>query len=508
VLLDLFFGALSAYVTQVHLIVLAVAGVLIGIVLGALPGISSTMALAILLPVSFGLEPAPAMLFLIAVFVSSVYGGSISAILINIPGTPGSIVTQFDGYPMAQQGRAGHALSYALLGSTAGGLIGLALLVLLAPAVASAAMNFRSPEFTMAAVFGLVLLSFASEGSTFRGILAGIIGLLCGMVGFDKLTDISRFDFGSPTLQAGIELVPLTVGIFGLAEVLRNIAAGSASLPRVPALGKLFPPIVSLVKLWGSVLRGGLIGTFVGAVPAAGSAIAVALSYEQERRLSKNRARFGQGEPAGIVGPESANSSAIGGALIPMMTLGIPGDSMTAVLMGALLVHGLRPGPNLFANNPDFVASVYASLFLSVVLTLVVGFAFIRVITTVMRIPQYIMFTIITLLCIVGSFAIRNSLGDVFVMIFFGVVGYLLFLARTPPAPLAFGLILGPLLEENLRRSLILSQGSWSIFIERPISAALLLLSVATLLFPIVTPMLKRRFGRPSILSSPSRPAE
>lgn len=495
-LLDLFGSVLLGYLMQPDLLLLALLGVVVGIVLGALPGVSSTMALAILLPVSFGLEAHAAMLFLIAVFIASVYGGSISAILINIPGTPGAIVTQFDGYPMAQQGKAGQALSYALIASTIGGLIGLALLVMLAPLVAAAAMSFRSPEFAMAAVFGLVLLSFASSGSTFRGILVGVIGLICGMVGFDGITDVSRFDFGTPALQAGIELVPLTVGIFGLAEVLRNLSVGLGQLPKVPPLGTLFPPLGRIVGLWKTMLRGGLIGTLVGAIPAAGSAIAVALSYAQEKKLSKTPEAFGKGEPAGIAGPEAANSAGVGGSLVPMMTLGIPGDSMTAVLMGALLIHGLRPGPLLFANDPGFVANIYAAIFFAIVLTFVIGTTFMRVITFTMRIPPYIMLCGITLLCVVGSFAIRNNINDVYIMIFFGFVGYFLYTIKLPPAPLAFGVILGPIVEENIRRSLIIGRGSWSIFIERPISLALIVISLLVILVPLLEPSAKRLYAR------------
>lgn len=485
-ILDSFLSALPATLASPEAMLLAAIGIAVGIVLGALPGVSSTMALAILLPVSFGMDPGSAILFLIAVFISSVYGGSISAILINIPGTPGAIVTQFDGYPMAKSGRAGHALFYALLASSVGGLIGLALLVTLAPLVVAAAMNFRSPEFAMAAVFGLVLLSFASSGAMFRSILVGVIGLICGMVGYDTLTDIGRFDFSTPTLQSGIELVPVTVGIFGLAEVLRNLSASKAQIAKVPPLGSLFPPLRQIVAQWKAILRGGFIGTFVGAVPAAGSAIAVALAYAQEKRFSKTPENFGKGEPTGITGPESANSAGVGGSLVPMMTLGIPGDSMTAVLMGSLLIHGLRPGPLLFSNNPAFVANIYVALLVSIVLTFVLGLLLMRVITYLMRVPPYIMMCIITLLCIVGSFAIRNSISDVFIMLFFGFVGYFLYVIRVPPASLAFGLILGPILEENIRRSLIISRGSWSIFIERPISLTLLLLSVLVMLLPLL----------------------
>lgn len=493
---DLFLPTLLDYMASPQMWALAVAGVVIGIVLGALPGVSSTMALAILLPVSFGLEPGQAMLFLIAVFVASVYGGSISAILINIPGTPGAIVTQFDGYPMAQQGRAGHALTYALLASALGGLVGLALLVTLAPVVANAAMSFRSPEFAMAAVFGLVLLSFAAGGSIFRGILVGAVGVLLGMVGFDRLTDIGRFDFGHRSLQTGIELVPVTVGIFGLAEVLRNLAQGAGGLPKVPPIGRLRPPLATLLPLWKSVARGSLIGTFIGAIPAAGSAIAVALSYAQEKRFSRTPEAFGKGEPAGVAAPEAANSASVGGSLVPMMTLGIPGDPVTAVLMGALLIHGLRPGPMLFANNPGFVAGIYVAMFLAIVLTLIIGFASIRAVAAVMKIPRTLLFCTIGLLCVVGAFAIRNSLFDVYVMLAFGIVGYGLYLLRLPAAPLVFGLILGPILEENLRRSLILSRGSWQVFLERPISLILILLSLAAILSPLVLALWQRRQTR------------
>ncbi len=496
-ILEHFADTLLTTLLDPRLMLLVVVGVGIGIVLGALPGVSSTMALAILLPVSFGLEPGAAMLFLIAVFMASVYGGSISAILVNIPGTPGAIVTQFDGYPMAQSGRAGHALAYALIASSIGGLIGLTLLITLAPGVVAVAMSFRSPEFAMAAVFGLVLLSFASGGSTFRGILVGLIGLLCGMVGFDALTDVSRFDFGTAALQGGVELVPLTVGIFGLAEVLRNLAARDGALPPVPSIGSMIPPLGSIARLWKTILRGGVVGTFVGAIPAAGSAISVAIAYAQEKRLSRHPERFGKGEPAGIAGPEAANSAGVGGSLVPMMTLGIPGDPITAVLMGALLIHGLRPGPLLFANEPGFVATIYVAVFLAVLLTLLIGFGFMRIIAQVMRVPRALLFTAIALLCVVGSFAIRNSMVDVYVMLFFGVVGYLLYMIRIPPAPLAFGLILGPILEENLRRSLIISGGSWSIFIERPIALALLLLSLAAIVAPLVVPLLRRPSMRP-----------
>lgn len=493
-MLNDFLSALGTTLMSPWGLVLAVLGTVLGVVLGAMPGISSTMALAILLPISFSMDPHLAILFLLAVFVASVYGGSISAILINIPGTPGAIVTQLDGYPMARSGRAGEALTFALVSSTLGGLIGLLVLVLVAPMLAAAAMEFRSPEFTAVAVFGLVLLAYASPGSTIRGMMVGGLGLLCGMVGFDSLTDIPRFTFDSPVLEGGIELVPLCVGLFGFAEVMKNIGTAGRSYTKsvMPAIGRLWPPMKELLGQWKTMLRGSFIGASVGAIPAAGSAIAVAIAYAQEVRFSKRPDEFGKGVTEGVVAPESANSSSIGGTLIPMMTLGIPGDAITAVLMGSLLIHGLRPGPELFANNPEFVSGVYSSFFLALILTLVIGLLLMRWVAWVTRIPSHILLVVIAVLCVVGSFAIRNTMSDVYIMLAFGLIGYLLNLFRLPAAPLAFGLILGPLLEENLRRSLILGRGSWDIFINSPIALTLLLMSLGAILLPLVAPWFVR----------------
>ena len=338
----------------------------------------------------------------------------------------------------------------------------------------------------MATVFGLTMLAYSTPGSTFRGILSGAVGLLCGMVGFDLVTDVSRFDFGTSASQSGIELVPLTVGLFGLAEVLRGIESGAAHTHPTPALGALTPSFTRLRGLWKTILRGSALGAIIGAIPAAGSAIAVAVSYAQEQRLSKRPDEFGTGVPEGLAGPEAANNACVGGALVPLMTLGIPGDTMTAVLMGALLIHGLRPGPMLFTERPDFVASVYVALFLALLLTVIFGFLLIRHFVTLMRTPSHILLVIIALLCVVGAFAIRNNVTDVYIMVAFGVIGYIMNKLEIPVAPLAFGLILGPILEENLRRSLIISDGSWMVFIGRPIALTMLLLSLGALIYPFL----------------------
>jgi putative tricarboxylic transport membrane protein len=462
---------------------LSVIGVLLGIILGALPGVSSTMSLAVLLPVSFSMSPMHGMMFLMGIFSASVYGGSISAILVNIPGTPGAIVTQMDGYPMAQKGRAGEALTYALLASTFGGILGWLLLVVLAPLVAQMALHFQSPEYAAVTFFGLTMLAYATPGSTFKALIGGVIGLILSTVGLDEVTGASRFDFGIADMQGGIGIIPVAVGIFGLAEVLRNIEGSTSNFEVIKTIKRLIPPWREIRPLWPMAVRGSVIGALVGAIPAAGSAIGVTVAYAQEKRMSDDPDRYGTGIPEGIVSPESANNACVGGALVPMMTLGIPGDSMTAVMVGALLIHGLRPGPQLFVERLDFVAIVYVALLLAILLTLLFGLVGIRAFARILNAPKNVLMTAVAMLCVVGSYAVRNSVFDVLVMIASGAIGYLMHRVKMPVAPVVFGLILGPLLEENIRRSLIVN-GDWWVFVTRPISLVLLLISIFALIYP------------------------
>ena len=493
-----FLTALLAILGSPQAVMLVLIAVALGIILGAVPGISTTMAIAVLLPITFGMEMEMAILFLLGVFIASVYGGSISAILINIPGTPAAMVTQLDGYPMAQRGQGGQALKLALYASTVGGLFGILLLIGVSPLMAAAANMMQSAEFAAIAILGLVMLAFASSTSPVRGVMVGLIGILCGMVGFDTMTDIPRFDYSVPALQGGVDVVAMMLGIFGLAEVMKNLSGASNPDFQRPVIGNAVLSLASIFKRWGSMLRGSVIGAIIGCVPAVGSAIAVSVAYAQEVRLARDKSAFGSGEPRGVVAPEAANSSSIGGSLVPMMTLGIPGDTITAVLMGALLMHGLRPGPLLYVNNPEFFASVYAALFIGVMATLVVGLLLVRAVVRIMGIPPRILLVAIAVLCVVGAFAIRNSISDIYVMIFFGCVGYLLHLLRLPAAPLAFGLILGPILEENLGRALLLSRGAWSVFLDRPIFLAILVLTLVVLLLPVLSG-LWRRLKRPQL---------
>lgn len=486
-------STLGQFVTQPHLVVLALAGTVVGIIFGALPGISSTMALAVLMPLTFGMDATSAITFLMAVFNASVYGGSISAILINIPGTPGSIVTQLDGHPMARAGKAGQAIGFAVLASGFGSLFGLVALASLAPLIARVGSQFQSPEYTALVVFGLTMLAYASPGSTLKGLLAGTLGVLLSMVGLDPLTNVLRLGFGIPELAGGVALVPLAVGVFGLAEVLSALETPAAQLSAVSRIGSVLPGWRELVRLWPTALRGSIIGTLIGAIPAAGSAIAVVLAYTQEKRLSRHPERFGTGIPEGIVAAESANNACIGGAMIPMMTFGIPGDTMTAVLIGALLVHGLRPGPELFREHADFVMAVLVSLAVATVLTTALGLLGARAAARIFALPRHLMLPAIAVLCVVGSYAVNNSFFDVQLMVVFGVLGYLMNKAGVPAGPVVFGLTLGPLFEENLRRTLVVYDGNWWVFLTRPVSVAILGLSALTLLAPALARVVSHR---------------
>lgn len=481
-----FLAVVSELLANPYALAIGVAGTLIGIILGALPGISSTMTLAVLLPFSFSMSAHVAMLFLIGAFYGSVYGGSISAILLNIPGTPGSMVTQLDGYPLARKGEAGKALMYALLASTFGGIMGWLSLFFLAPPLAKAAFAFQSPEYATIMIFGLSMLAYASPGSTFLGVLSGIFGLLLGTVGLDNVTNLSRFDFGIASLQAGINIVPFAVGIFGLGEILRILEAPIVTEKTATKIASMWPKLRDVVRLWATAVRSSIVGIVVGIIPAAGSAVAVSMSYAQEKKLYENKETFGDGNPRGIVAAESGNNSCVGGALIPLLTLGIPGDTMTAVLVGALLVHGLRPGPQLFTEHQDFILSIYLALALSIVVTFLLAVPMMRIFAKLLSAKPRLLYVTVLILCVAGSYAVQNSYFDVVLMIVFGTVGYFFTKIGIPPAPMMFGLVLGPLLEENLRRTLVVYD-SWSVFFTRPICAGMLIVTVAVLFYPLIS---------------------
>ncbi len=455
-----------------HLLIFV--GSVIGLLFGTLPGLSSSMALAIFIPFTFGFTPHQGIAFLITIYTTSVFAGALAAILVNIPGTPSSISTGFDGYPMAQRGEAGRAVGIATVASALGGLVGLIFLMVFSPMIVLLARRFGSWEYVLLAVMGVTMISYISKGSIIKGLLGGTLGLFIATIGEDPIISYPRFSFGTYQLLGGIDFVVILIGLFGLAEVFLQLEKHIRAEPvvqTVSGFGRSFRDVLSRPVC---LIRSSLIGTVIGAIPAAGPSIASVVSYGVAKRSSRNPEEFGNGSIDGILAAESSNNASVGGALIPMMTLGIPGDPMTAVLIGALLVHGLSPGPRLFTDNPAYVSAVYLSYAIALVWVLINGLLGARWYAKLLSIPRHVLLPMIMVLCMVGSYSLNSNLFDVLIMVIFGVIGYLLQKAAISPAPIILGVVLGPMFETNLRRSMILSRGSFMPFVTRPMSLAIL----------------------------------
>lgn len=453
-----------------------------GLVFGALPGLTTTMAIALMVPLTFGADPLVSIAFLIGAYFAGIYGGSVSAILISIPGTPAAMVTVFDGYAMGQKGEAGRAIGLATAASCIGGLMGLLTLALLSPVIARFALEFSAHETVGLALWGLSVVAYIAPGSTLKGLVGATLGLLIGTIGFDSISAWPRFSFGIPDLLDGVGLVPVAIGLFGLTEVLLQVEEGIKELRVTQRIQNVFPDFREIFRHWTTVLRSGFIGVIIGVIPAASPSIAAMVSYGQEKRFSKHGGEMGTGSPVGIIAPETANNACMGGDLVPLLSLGIPGDPISAVLGGAFIIHGLRPGPWLFRDNPDFISTLFWAFLVGIVVTFFLGVGGAQVWARILNTPRYILLPIILVLCVTGSYAIHNSLFDVGLLLGFGVLGYLLKKVGIGPAAMVLGLILGPMLEENLRRALVLGKGSLLPFVTRPISLILFLLVATTLI--------------------------
>ncbi len=472
-------GAGQVFTPRALLLILA--GTLLGIVFGALPGLSSTMALALFTPLTFAMSPAEAIVFLIALYISSVYAGAVAAILVNIPGTPSSIATSFDGYPLSQRGEAGRAIGVATVASVIGGAIGLVVLMVGSPLLAQMARRIGSWEYAILALLALTLISYVSPGTMLRGLIAGTLGLLIATIGSDLILGYPRFTFGTSELVGGLDVVVLMIGLFGFAEVfseLENTARPSVK-QRVHGVARSVRETFTHTK---TIVRSSLIGVGIGVLPGAGGSIASIAAYGVSLRTSRKPQEYGKGSTEGLSAAESSNNASVGGALVPMMTLGIPGDPMTAVLIGALMIHGLAPGPQLYANNPAFVSAIFLGYLVALVFMLIVGLLAARPYARLVSFPRPYVMGVIALLCVVGSYSIQNSIFDVWVAVAAGFAGYLLKKVHIYPAPIVLGVVLGPLLEHNLRRALFLGDGSIMPFFTRPISL-LLILTIILLLF-------------------------
>jgi putative tricarboxylic transport membrane protein len=456
-------------------------GVAAGIFVGALPGLTATTGCALLLPFTFGHDPMQGLLMLVGVFCGGIYGGSIAAILLRTPGTPAAAATMLDGFPMSERGEAGRAIGLATVASFAGGTIGAIVMTLLAPWIARAGLAFGPPEFFALTMFGLAMIIAVSGDNLRRGAMAAALGLLVTTIGFDPISAQARFTFGTRELLGGIELIPVLIGLFGVAQVLAR-AEKLLQFSDGDEAGGLLPRLSDLIKTRWTMAKSALIGVFIGSVPGAGCDIAAYAAYSEAKRSSSRPDRFGKGIPEGIVAPEAANNAGTAGALIPMLSLGVPGDAVTAVLLGALTIHGFEPGPVFFVNNIDLINVLFAGVIVTQLVLLILGLSLAGVFARLIRTDQRIMVPAILFLCMMGAYSVRYSLFDMWLTLIIGAIGYLLEKIRVPLSPLLLGIVLGKLAEQNLRRSLIMSHDNPMIFFERPISAFLLVGAVIAII--------------------------
>jgi putative tricarboxylic transport membrane protein len=454
-------------------------GCLVGTLVGMLPGIGPLAGISILLPVTYGLDATKAIVMLAGIYYGSQYGGSTTSILMRIPGEAASVMTCIDGYAMAQKGRAGAALCIAAVGSFIAGTLGVVLLTVVAPPLASFALRFGPPEYTALLVLGLIFLAYMSSTSLVRTLLMASFGLLLGMIGIDVITGHFRYSFDIPELGDGIGIVPVAVGLFGLGEILSTPSNTVVDKVVSPRLRELLPNRTEWRESAMPIARGSLLGFLIGIVPGSAHIISSFLSYALEKRLSKTPEEFGNGAVAGVAGPESANNAASTGAFVPMLALGLPTGPVTAVLMAALLIHGVPPGPSLVSDHPDVFWGFIASMYVGNLMLLALNLPLVGLFVSVLRIPYAYLYPLIIMFCILGVYEVNHSVVDVWIMLIMGVVGYGLRKFGFDPAPLVLGLVIAPIFEMSLRQSLIMSNGSWWIFFnvnERPIAAALLAL--------------------------------
>jgi putative tricarboxylic transport membrane protein len=469
-------------------VLLATAGIVAGLFIGVLPGLGPLMGIVLMLPVAFHLPPIPAMGMLISIYVGGSAGGSISAILLRIPGTPLAAATLFDGYPMAQKGRAQDAIGLSITSSAIGGLIGGLVLLFCSPLLAAFALRFGPPEYSAMALLGLLTIAVVSEGSTLKGLIAGGFGLALATMGTDEFTNAYRFTFGNFNLTSGPHIVPVVVGLFALSEVFFQIESGNfLARPNIQKLRISFRALRLLTAHKINLVRSALIGTMMGAIPGAGGDVSAFISYAVARRMARPGERYGEGADGGVVATEAANNGCCGGALIPSLSLGIPGDASTAVLLAALFLLGFFPGPELFRYNADIAGGIFIAYLMGNVVLLVMGIVLVPFFGAVLKVPKAWLLPAVLLLSTMGTYALQNSVFDLWVMLVFGTIGYLLRRASYPLAPIIIGMILGPVLENNFRRSLLISRDGLNIFIERPISATILALAAIMLVYVAFT---------------------
>ena len=467
-------------------------GVLIGTMVGVLPGIGPVAAMALLLPATFHVTPTASIIMLAGIYYGVQYGGSTTSILVNIPGEASSVITCIEGYQMARKGRAGPALGIAAWGSFLAGTMSVVGLMLVAVPLARAALRFGPPEYFALMCSGLIILTNLAQGSIHKALMMALLGLILGNIGLDIMTGLPRFTLGLNELTDGVGIIPLVMGIFGITEILTNLEGTAEREILKTSLRNLWPSLKDWAESKWAIVRGSIIGFLLGILPGGGAILATFVSYAVEKKVSRNPEKFGKGAIEGVAGPESANNAAAGGSLIPLLSLGIPPNPVMAMLFSALIIHGIQPGPLLIKNHPEIFWGLVSSMYIGNVFLLILNLPLISIWVQVLKIPYKVLFPLIILFCLIGVYSMNGVVFDLYVMIFFGAVGYLMRKFGYEPAPLILAYVLGPMLEQNLRQSLLISQGSFMIFITRPISATFLV-AAFLLLISNALPYVKKR---------------
>ena len=468
-------------------------GVLLGTLVGVLPGLGPVAAMSILFTVTLKIPPVSGMIMLAGLYYGAQYGGSTTSILVNIPGEAASVVTCFDGYQMARQGRAGPALGMSAFGSFIGGTLGVVGLMLAAPLLANLALKFGFPEYFSLMCLGLVIVSFLAKGSILKAMMMAVLGLFLGTIGIDIIVAIPKFTFGIKSLMDGLGLVPVVMGLFGISEVLLNIEESLNVAVFKTKISNLLPTLQDWKDSIWPIFRGTLLGFFLGILPGGGPLVASFASYGIEKKISKHPEKFGTGAIEGVAGPETANNAASAGGFIPLLTLGIPSNAVMALLVGLLLTHGIQVGPLLLKQHSDIFWGVVTSMYIGNAMLLVLNLPLIGLWVKVLKVPYPILFPLILLFCVIGSYSLNNNIEDVLIMIAFGIIGYLMKKFEYEPAPLILAMVLSPMMESALRQSLLVSHGSFIIFFTHPISGTLLSMALILLIFPILLRLFMNR---------------
>ncbi len=481
-------------VASVNVLLFLVVGCVVGLVIGALPGLTGNMAIALMVPMTFGMEPSVGLAFLAAIYCSSIYGGSISAILLGIPGTISSFATTLDGYPLAKQGKAGLALGTSTMASVFGGLFSAIVLMFLTPVLAEVALKFGPGEYFAISLLGIACITSISGDNIPKGLLSGMIGLLIAVIGMDPQNGYPRLTFGNMNLLSGIGLVPSLIGLFGVVSVLKTAEAckRAKATNTVPEVDNVWIGWKECFRQLPTWIRGSVIGTIVGIIPGAGTNVATFMAYDMEKKMSKDPESFGKGNVIGVAAPESANNAVTGGSLVPLLALGVPGNSTSALFLGAIMIHGMRTGPVFFTEHPDVIYGLFIAIIIANIIMAPLGIFILRYMKTILSVPEELLAGIILAFCVTGVFAIATNPFDVLVLIIFGLIGYFCYKFAIPTAPMIVAMVLGSMTENNLRQALVASKGSWNFLYKQPITLTVLIIAVGSFFFPFIAAKVKK----------------